>query len=309
MLSSFNRSNLAILLCSLFLAVSCEEPVDLDAENENQIVVQSHFTPGQYFKVFLSKSRLVNSPDAEEFIDNATVQILNEDGKAIENLMIYKGDRPFYKSGRIMPLAGVNYKLEVAIPGEEIIISDNTAPMPVRLEQFSVDTLETNNNGQMVYSIEINVGFDDPMEEENFYHLSLYTQVSDEGRSKPSGFDEIDEDYIPLAPIESDVNNPSVTFHYQDGLLFSDESFQGETANLTFLSLLDLSNPEHNGQITGKLRTVSKDYYLYHTSLSRQIETKDRPFAEPVSVYSNIENAIGIFAGYSEYSDSTTISQ
>jgi len=106
----------------------------------------------------------------------------------------------------------------------------------------------------------------------------------------------------PLMPLESDKNNPAVTFHFEDGgVLFTDEDFDGQKATLTFYSLLSFNNAAHQGKVVGELRTVSKDYYLYHTSLSRQIANKDRPFVEPISVYSNIENGLGIFSGYTVY--------
>ena len=45
------------------------------------------------------------------------------------------------------------------------------------------------------------------------------------------------------------------------------------------------------------LHNISKSYYYYRTSLELYQNTSGNPFAQPVQVYSNIENGFGIFAG------------
>ena len=94
MLSFIDRGKIALLFFSLVFVMSCEEPVDLDVGNEKQIVVESLFTPSQHFKVFLSESRLVTSPDTEEFIDRVNKSI--EEGYIpCQGLVLDK--KPYYK--------------------------------------------------------------------------------------------------------------------------------------------------------------------------------------------------------------------
>ena len=45
------------------------------------------------------------------------------------------------------------------------------------------------------------------------------------------------------------------------------------------------------------LHNISQDYYYYRRSLELYNQSSDNPFAQPVQVYSNIENGFGIFAG------------
>lgn len=47
-----------------------------------------------------------------------------------------------------------------------------------------------------------------------------------------------------------------------------------------------------------ELYSLSQEMYRYQTSYLNQIINEQDPFAEPVQVYSNIHNGIGIFAGY-----------
>lgn len=47
-----------------------------------------------------------------------------------------------------------------------------------------------------------------------------------------------------------------------------------------------------------QINKVSPAYYNYKETLALQSSINNNPFAEPVSVYSNIRNGYGIFAGY-----------
>ena len=42
---------------------------------------------------------------------------------------------------------------------------------------------------------------------------------------------------------------------------------------------------------------ISKSYYYYRTSLELYVDAPRNPFAQPVQVFSNINNGFGIFAG------------
>lgn len=303
-----------VILGGIF-ASSCEEPVDLDiAVLPPKIVVNSNFVPGQPFQVSITKSKNVLSTETEEYVNDAEVRIFSSQGKELDKLQLKHFQHPFYESRRLQPESGKGYRIEVEVPGYPQLIAEDIVPFPVALENIEMDTIETFGAiDERVYKVEINVGFTDPIGAQDYYHLSLYNEVLDpvDENVPMNGFDEnnSEDKLVPLMPLENDKDNPTVTFHYEDGgILFTDEDFDGQKAGLKFYSLISLNNEAKMGKVIGVLRTVSKDYYLYHTSLSRQIANKDRPFVEPISVYSNIENGLGIFSGYAVYRDSVSIS-
>ena len=47
-------------------------------------------------------------------------------------------------------------------------------------------------------------------------------------------------------------------------------------------------------EVTG----MSEDYYKYQKTYIKQVVNQSNPFASVIEVYSNIENGVGIFAGY-----------
>ena len=317
MIKSHPLNRIILLLTfGVFFATSCEEPVDLDiAIQEPQIVVTSNFTPGEPFKVSVTKSRNVLTSEADEFVNNAVVRIFSSQGKELDKLTLNNFHTPFYESKRIAPESGKAYRLEVEVPDKPTILAEDIVPLPVALTAIEMDTIEIfGAASEQIYKVSIAVNFTDPIGAQDYYHLSLFNHsVNSEEGTPMDGFNGTTGGteanvLIPLMPLESDKNNPAVTFHFEDGgVLFTDEDFDGQKATLTFYSLLSFDNEAHQGKVVGELRTVSKDYYLYHTSLSRQIANKDRPFVEPISVYSNVENGLGIFSGYALYRDSVSI--
>ena len=53
------------------------------------------------------------------------------------------------------------------------------------------------------------------------------------------------------------------------------------------------------GRLYVILSTVSEGQYRYTRSVDLQYENDGNPFAEPVQVYTNVENGFGIMAGSS----------
>ena len=56
-----------------------------------------------------------------------------------------------------------------------------------------------------------------------------------------------------------------------------------------------------------KLLTISQDIYRYIISHNLNEQVGGDPFAQPVQVYSNVENGLGLFSGYTVYTDTLTL--
>lgn len=307
-----------ILFTGLFLLGSCESPVDLDfVLEEPKIVVNSNFSPGAPFQVIISQSSYVLSSEPETFVNNALVTIYNMQEEKEERLQLKNARTPFYQSRQLLPESGQTYKIEVDIPGHPIITAEDVVPFPVVLSEIEVDTtLIPGHVEDQIYKLAVNVQFEDPPGNSDYYHLCLYNHTGSlpGGMVPMDGFTESETDVatlVPLRHLESHKDNPAVTFHFEEGgILFSDEDFNGQSASLTFFSLLNVDSGDQlqKGKVVGELKTVSKSYYQYHSSLSRQLANKDKPFVEPITIYSNIENGLGTFSGFAVFRDSASLS-
>lgn len=289
--------------------MACEEPVSLDIESvAPKVVVNGIFTPNHPFQITLSKNKDLLSNDSTEFIANAKVKILDSQGEFLNELIYQDNLVPYYEFKDFQPKAQTDYHLSIEIPGYPMIYATGSAPSSVPIQSIQTEEISADSNTTL-YSLKINTSILDPIREQNYYHLQLYYQQV-ASRSTSNGLVGKPDSFIPI-PIRN-TNSPNATVIVdinKNGVLFTDEQQDGEQLNLEFQAVLDRESTGRNPQIIGELRTISKDYYLYYTSLTRQLENKDRPFAEPVIVFNNIENGLGIFAGFNHRRDSVFISQ
>lgn len=86
---------------------------------------------------------------------------------------------------------------------------------------------------------------------------------------------------------------------------YSDPVSAGKDTITLFLADLSYTGNAQNGQEMTEqnegwleIYSLSKDMYKYQTTYINQLVNEQNPFAQPVEVYSNIHNGIGIFAGY-----------
>ncbi len=96
---------------------------------------------------------------------------------------------------------------------------------------------------------------------------------------------------------------------YTGKLFFSDELTEGDTLerDIYFAQKIGGSDPRVFSSFNSiylKLCTISEEYYLYAKSYADQSFAIDYSlFVEPVSVFTNVHNGYGIFAGYGQCVD------
>jgi hypothetical protein len=243
-----------------------------------------------------------------------------------------------YKAREGRPQAGQEYSLEVTRPGMGTLTAGSRVPEQTPLLSVVWDTLDVRNdpaftNGEVASGLSIR--FADPPEA-NFYSLSLLVRGYQIGSTLRNGQPELALfETSGWASIQSDdpiVDKPFDT--YRAELLFKDVSFNGREYELKLYirqnprngvgeSFTDLFTKEsavlrdidtvYNGRgeivfrpgtekitntLYAVLRTTTEEYYRYHYTRDLQASVEKNPFAQPVQVYNNIANGLGIFAGY-----------
>ena len=228
-----------------------------------------------------------------------------------------------------------------------VTANSRTTPVPTPILSFVWDTLDIreipNAYGDVAYGVTIRL--DDPPEE-NFYSLVIATRrefivgrdIDNDGVLDPV-LREFSSSEVGMRSDDPTVDNPSDD--YVSELLFKDVNFNGQeyelklymqttsTKNPTYPALFardfyQLGEDEYvydlDGEIVYKpgdsfptdfmyalLRTVTEEYYQYNYTRDLQASVENNPFAQPVQVFDNIENGLGIFAGYSQTEQKVTI--
>lgn len=299
--------------CLLIFTIACERPVDLNIETPSQkLVVISNFSPTQPLQVEVSQARSVLSTEAPNYIKNATVDVY-ENTEFVERLQLINTDPEspsYYAAKYFVPKEKNLYTIRVEAPDFEPISSESSIPQRINIERLAISEVNTflEKDNHLIYNFKVAINFKDPKEEENYYHLNFYQQVLK--------YEVIQNDtlitgsYFRRVEFSPETDNNSFIAYFDGGTLFEDKPFNGKFITYSFQSRSYIyTDQELLGDMFVELRTTSKEYYLFHNSLSRQQTSPSGPFTEPVIIFNNIQNGSGIFAGYNFAISSAPVSR
>lgn len=279
-----NKIFLYVLIAVVFMFSSCMEMVDnvVLPDAEPKLVVFSYISPGAdtiFAQVSLSSPITGPAGYNEPFISNATV-FISQNGNTSH---YFQFDPLFNQYFAVIDPSylqmGSTYDIHVTTPdGKE---AEATCTLPIQnksLRITSIDKTEMEEETRYRFRIE----FDDIPGKPDYYRVlpKAIMQYDWDGEVQIMEFTmEIlyGDEYIDVKDRDGDtfiVDAGHTVWHYFGGA----EEFLG-------LKIYLLAIDEH--------------YYHFHSSLERYVP--DNPFSEPTNVYSNINNGLGVFAGYNSY--------
>lgn len=292
-------------LTSLFIVSSCEVVVDIDLPDQAPpLVVNSFFTPDSLMKVHLSSGLSYSSSFSErrgEFppVNNAQLALWHET-ELISSSPTSLGDGIF--TFPFMPENDKEYTLRVSAEGFDEVEGTDIIPKAPDVSSFSAYQAEPNAN-----KMEVKLGINDPAGQKNFY--SLYITSQHENIEIPTGNSQTFGPDLKHAetsdPVLADADFLDTEEFSFTEVYFTDDLFNGQSREITFsISGFSLNYPGHSPNVLNKthleihLLAISEDLYRYKRSANQHKDVARDPFAEPLSVHSNMSNKVGIFAGY-----------
>jgi len=276
----------------LIAVVSCTLVVDVDVPiSEPKITVNSLFSPDSVWDVSLALSR--NILDESPFLtpNVSEVVILEETERVISTLVQAK---PGVYRSDCKPEMGKTYSIRVSAPNQHSITATGKVPGPVDVLHVKIDTLDGNQDFGPGQSIAIEVELYDPANEVNFYRFQLYIRSVYEYFRYDTQETVRDTTIIQLGLLE---DSPDLLGEGDSNFIISDSKFNGSITKIKFQPVYPWSVEIIEVGILAQ--NLSEEYNEYLKTLNLQRSTDGDPFAQPVKVYSNINNGFGIFAGYS----------
>jgi hypothetical protein len=267
------------VVLSAFVFAACEKEADIKLPDTKPKLSISCFISDstEIIKASIYWSKPVfNKTDTLPEYPNNLMVIISGNGQL--DTMLYNSEWSTYEVSTVdFPLnAGVEYTLQVTapngetaraktiIPNEKALVSDKSVSFTSSVDQY--------NNIIETYRYRITLNDISPNME--FYRIMYYNKY-----------------FIPDVPDELNLpSNVGELFvsdnNMVDGKIFTDNEvkFYGVSANIS---------SRYAYVIRG-----SEEYYRFHKSLSNY--GYDNPFAEPTIVYTNVDNGLGVFAGYNQ---------
>ena len=272
--------------------VACQTVVDFDIPIDKPwVVVNSLFSPDSVWQVQVSYSRNILDSRSGSFqlVRDAEVTIRDHNDEVIETLS-GSSDKFFQYAyrGKTKPTSGESYSVQVKVK-DELLKAISLLPTAVPITSLEIDSSAFKSQGE---AVEMSIAFKDPVETKNFYEIKVlrdgfYISNKDTIRY-------VEDMYV--EPVDPALSNDNFN---GAGKLLEDKLFNGK--NYVFrLKLRSFRfNSETEMRVRVVLQSVTESYFRYFAAQSLQNSTSGDPFAQPVQVYTNVENGLGIFAGYS----------
>jgi len=305
-----------ILFMLFGILISCEKDIEFNGEiAQPLVVVNSFLSTDSIATAHISKSRFFLSNNSFfDSITNATVSIF-VNGSLKENLT---HQRFGLYQGTYIPKPGDNVSMVVKVPQYEGEVTSSTS-IQNKSNILSVDTTITIKFSDSIfydkvvvghifhYDCDIKLRIRDNANEKNFYRL-----VAKKHHLSTPEHPIWNRGYFISFKLEGFENQPGNLINFledseswQDEHLIPDDFFNGKELILKFRT--DFTSvklkPEYehlsflrvgNESLNINLQTISKDLYLYLKSRRAAQNLADGFFAEPVQIFNNIRNGLGI---------------
>lgn len=286
-----------------FVFTACETVVDIDVPIEERIlVVNALNTPDSTWRVRVSLSRHILDDVPFKVPDQATVSIIDaRSGELVEQLT--KSPEEWFYEGNTKPVAGMEYSLRVMTSKYGIAESTSVLPLPVSITGIEVDSIPrqpVGGGGPISWdaTFPVKIHFDDPAGVANYYMVSASARSYYLQGPSPQQLDTVWYDY----PVFVNANDPSLQadYNFNGPIYFNDRLFDGDARVITVGLQAQSFYYNQAAQVKIIFSSMSESYYKYATTTNLQHATSGDPFAQPVLVFNNIQNGLGIFGGYSQ---------
>lgn len=261
-----------------------ENVIEIDEDLfEEKLVVTAQFYVDSVPSMTISNNINISNNDFP-IIDNATVNVIvnNENYPFEFNEQTLK-----YHATTAFDLQTMsNYELQINHPNlgsvfaEQLLLSNAT-----NIEVSPSEDIY-NSDSTLNSASELTLSFKDTRNEENYYIIEV------ESIGERPNFETGDTTY---GKILTGINSPSNLVEFQSiwRLYLRDDNLDGETITIPFSYF---SRHDIVDAIKVNLISTTREGYLHELSVAKYQESLDNPFVEPVIIFSNIENGLGIFS-------------
>ena len=287
--SSGTITLLALSLWTLFSG--CESSLDLPVDNFSKLTIISHLATGSWEKQRVYVHASLSPSDSSQFYTPAglEVDVIEKETDIIIRLdSIRKGNEVYFDFPSGFLKAGNSYSISASAPGFETVRAETVIPEPSTISNLAINDLdiqpsEKNEFKEIIrYKVVFNINH---VGSNRYYHLVFY--------NKYSGF-------AGLLMVDPELSDDQLYLkHYAYGLLLDKDDLKNPDQPLSFNFVDWIVEDDALERVYVELRSITEEYYRYHSTLARQLLAREDPFAEPVSIYNNIEGGYGNFSGFS----------
>lgn len=276
---------------------SCDENsfsqvVTIDVpEHDPRPVLNLQVDAGQedVLNALVTNSKGILDPDSTYQIPSDAEVTLYRNGNVFARLEYSEMDLRYLATlnGPFPNQPGDTYLLEAKWPAFELVQVSQEMPVIPKIKNATYELEGTiDPNGYRVDELIVDV-LDQEPNKTNYYGLDLFQLYYN---IDPSTGDTLD---VFRSRISIDTNDPLLSYGSRYDLIFNDDSFSGGEYQVRCFTYYSIGE---NSDLEVHLYQLSEDAFLYARSYEQYLNAIDNPFAEPVTVHSNVPDGYGIFS-------------
>ncbi|MFT4031467.1 MAG: DUF4249 domain-containing protein [Siphonobacter sp.] len=279
----------------LGLASCVKDSTDITLESDPKLVVECYLNPSDSVIVAtVSSSRALTgegSGDRSNVSALTTATVTLSDGSKTVTLTNASSSNSYKIAATAFPiLSGHTYTLSVAASGLPTASASCTIPASLTALQTQGTTITSELTSNSVYTFyaQKTLSWDTPENSSTNYFLvgsgygSTCKRLVNEQLTTV-----VDLSETQVVAFLSDGNTSSHTYTTAQLSLPIGQGCSNE-----------LSSMKAEGKVYAFAYKVDYNYYEFFRTVKLQRESGDNPFAEAASVYTNIQNGLGVFAAY-----------
>lgn len=298
------RFHLSVLFLIALLS-SCEKEIELTTQSNKCIVANALIAENEPIAINIFGGVDYIGKKRSELLENANLTVFCN-GELLEVINGINSDSSYRTS--VVPKAGETYSIKIDCLHYPTATASAIVPNPIQIKVLQPDSVQVfvGIDGYTTYesSGEVVLSITDTTNELRYYLLTItgylkfpsspdtvkyqMTPVYNNLNAQPTSLSDIMTHLFESADVEHVKD--------KDYILFSNQNWQGETTTLRF-GLDNFSEKDADIYVM----TFDEEYYKYFISkeLRKNEDEESLMFSEPVSIYSNVKNGLGLFAGYS----------
>jgi len=294
------KNTFIYLLFSVLLVSSCTKTVEpMNSNSSQQLVVTAEIKVGEKEPVILLNSTINNSSGPIEIDELIGVGIFTNNEPEAREFRPDQNDDTVW-SANLEIEEGSDYRLFIDASIMNLGTFESFSRVPfsgtLNVNNLSAPNILNGGNGtRSQFKFEFNLTDNDPIS--TYYHLTPFVLLQDGSKL-----------FLDIGELISN-KNAIVDLNHRHGILI-DNSLVDEVNDISlFMSLPhDIENLDLNSNfVYFDLKTIPRDYFLYHRSISQNIESGSTVFGVPTVSHTNISGGFGLFATFSTKLDSIVI--
>ncbi len=290
MKGKFTAAGLAFSTGVMLLLSSCETSLEWPTHNLSKLTIISHLAPNGWERqrVFVFTSQSPSGPNQFNTPPGLEVEVVELETEAIIKLdSTREGQEVFFEFPPGFVKEGHTYTISATAPGFGSVYATTYIPIPSAIANLNIQDVKIlpSDKHEFKSIVRYTVSFDIEHAEDNrYYHLVFYNE-----------YDGLDNYLLIVDPEPSD-HQPFLP-HYDFGILLDKKNLPvGGPLKFSFVDWVVGNNDLRRVYV--ELRSITEEYYKYHSSLARQLIVRQDPFAEPVTIFNNINGGFGNFSGF-----------